>query len=73
MKRTAIEVVLDQPTAAEKRAWLQTVPVPLRSISFGAHGQPLAPEALAAELTVSADLLATSEHTLEVGPPLYGM
>ena len=68
MSREAPDLVFSQPVTAEQHAWLHTTRVPLRSISFATPDE-LVPDLPAAELTVFADMLACSTHTLQVGPP----
>ncbi len=72
MKRTAVAVELNQPTAAEQSAYLRTVPVPVHSISFRpvCEGIGAMPDVPAAHLAVSPDMLASSTHYLQVIPPL---
>ena len=72
MNRTAVAVELNQPTGAEQSAWLQTVPVPLHSISFWPMCQGIGtmPGVPPAHLTVSLDMLAASTRTLQVNLPL---
>ncbi len=72
MKRTAVVVELNQVTAAEQSARLQTVPVPLHSITFRHPRQGYNKDVSglpAAQLAVSLEMLATSTDTLQVGPP----
>jgi len=67
MKRTAVAMELNQPTGAEQSAWLQTVPVPVCSISFRhvCQGVGIMPDVPAAHLSVSPDTLATSTRHLQ--------